>query len=98
MDQEDVQSTKVFLLLQVLKHLGEMGPYQRTLYLMLCIPACLPAAFLAFNQVYKNFFQLELGYMLKVKWRTSSTFVRNSIKVKVNSLAGFSIGRAVPLV
>jgi len=37
---------------EVLKHLGEMGPYQRTLYLMLCIPACLPAAFLAFNQVF----------------------------------------------
>merc|ERR1719232_1077299 len=37
---------------EVLKHLGEWGPYQKTLYFMLCIPACLPAAFLAFNQVF----------------------------------------------
>ena len=28
----------------------------------------------------QEFFQRELGYMLKVEWRTSSTFVRNSIK------------------
>ena len=36
---------------QVLKHLGEWGPYQKFLFTLLCIPACLPAAFLAFNQV-----------------------------------------------
>ena len=32
--------------------LGEMGRYQLTLYLLMCIPATLPAAFLAFNQVF----------------------------------------------
>jgi len=42
----------VTLAVQVLKHLGEWGPYQRTLYFMLVVPACLPAAFLAFNQVF----------------------------------------------
>lgn len=36
----------------VLKQIGEMGTYQKTLYILLCIPACLPAAFLAFNQVF----------------------------------------------
>lgn len=36
----------------VLKHLGEWGPYQKFLFTLLCIPACLPAAFLAFNQVF----------------------------------------------
>jgi hypothetical protein len=35
----------------ILKHIGEMGTYQLVLYLMMCIPATLPAAFLAFNQV-----------------------------------------------
>ena len=39
---------------QVLKHLGEWGPYQKFLFTLLCIPACLPAAFLAFNQVLLN--------------------------------------------
>ncbi|CAB4068206.1 SLC22A4_5 [Lepeophtheirus salmonis] len=34
----------------ILSHIGEMGRYQLTLYLLLCIPATLPAAFLAFNQ------------------------------------------------
>ena len=34
----------------ILKHIGEMGRYQLVLYLMMCIPATLPAAFLAFNQ------------------------------------------------
>ena len=47
----------VVMLLQVLKHLGEWGPYQKTLYFMLCIPACLPAAFLAFNQVGRRYDQ-----------------------------------------
>jgi len=37
---------------EVLKHIGEWGPYQMTLYFLLCIPACLPAAFLAFSQVF----------------------------------------------
>jgi hypothetical protein len=36
----------------MLPHIGEMGRYQITLYLMMCIPATLPAAFLAFNQVF----------------------------------------------
>nr|XP_040572189.1 organic cation transporter protein-like [Lepeophtheirus salmonis] len=36
----------------ILSHIGEMGRYQLTLYLLLCIPATLPAAFLAFNQVF----------------------------------------------
>jgi len=35
----------------ILKHIGEMGRYQQILYIMMCIPATLPAAFLAFNQV-----------------------------------------------
>jgi len=37
---------------EVLPHIGEIGTYQITLYLLLCIPACLPAAFLAFSQVF----------------------------------------------
>ena len=40
-----------FLLTKVLPHIGEMGVYQITLFMLLCIPATLPAAFLAFNQV-----------------------------------------------
>ena len=36
------------LLLQI----GEMGRYQLGLYLLMCVPATLPAAFLAFNQVF----------------------------------------------
>ncbi len=35
----------------MLPHIGEMGKYQLGLYLLMCIPATLPAAFLAFNQV-----------------------------------------------
>ena len=35
----------------LLPHIGEMGRYQMVLYLLMCIPATLPAAFLAFNQV-----------------------------------------------
>ena len=38
----------------ILKHIGEMGRYQLVLYLMMCIPATLPAAFLAFNQERKK--------------------------------------------
>ena len=36
----------------MLPHVGEMGLYQIGLFLLMCIPACLPAAFLAFNQVF----------------------------------------------
>merc|ERR1719331_1395883 len=36
----------------LLPHVGEMGRYQLALYLLMCIPATLPAAFLAFNQVF----------------------------------------------
>ena len=36
----------------ILPHIGEMGPYQLGLFLLMCIPATLPAAFLAFNQVF----------------------------------------------
>ena len=36
----------------ILAHVGEMGRYQLALYLLMCIPATLPAAFLAFNQVF----------------------------------------------
>lgn len=36
----------------ILPHIGEMGRYQIVLYLLMCIPATLPAAFLAFNQVF----------------------------------------------
>ncbi len=36
----------------LLPHIGEMGRYQMVLYLLMCIPATLPAAFLAFNQVF----------------------------------------------
>ena len=36
----------------ILPHVGEMGRYQLALYLLMCIPATLPAAFLAFNQVF----------------------------------------------
>lgn len=37
---------------EILPHIGEMGRYQLALYLLMCIPATLPAAFLAFNQVF----------------------------------------------
>lgn len=36
----------------VLDHLGAEGRYQTVLYYLLCIPATVPAAFLAFNQVF----------------------------------------------
>jgi hypothetical protein len=36
----------------LLPHIGEFGRYQLGLYLLMCIPATLPAAFLAFNQVF----------------------------------------------
>ena len=36
----------------ILPYVGEMGRYQLALYLLMCIPAPLPAAFLAFNQVF----------------------------------------------
>jgi hypothetical protein len=39
----------------LLPHIGEMGRYQMILYLLMCIPATLPAAFLAFNQVQSTF-------------------------------------------
>lgn len=41
----------IFLYFKVLVHIGEWGSYQKFLFFMLCIPACLPAAFIAFNQV-----------------------------------------------
>ena len=37
---------------EVLPHIGEMGVYQLGLFFLMCIPATLPAAFLAFNQVF----------------------------------------------
>ncbi|XP_034934659.1 organic cation transporter protein-like [Chelonus insularis] len=36
----------------VLLHVGEKGRYQNIMYYLLCIPATLPAAFLAFSQVF----------------------------------------------
>lgn len=36
---------------EVLLHVGEKGKYQNIMYYLLCIPATLPAAFLAFSQV-----------------------------------------------
>ena len=36
----------------VLDYLGAEGRYQTVLYYLLCIPATVPAAFLAFNQVF----------------------------------------------
>lgn len=36
----------------VLESLGAEGRYQTVLYYLLCIPATIPAAFLAFNQVF----------------------------------------------
>lgn len=36
----------------VLEYLGAEGRYQTVLYYLLCIPATIPAAFLAFNQVF----------------------------------------------
>lgn len=36
---------------EVLVHVGEKGRYQNIIYYLLCIPATLPAAFLAFSQV-----------------------------------------------
>ncbi|XP_076389828.1 organic cation transporter 1 isoform X1 [Megachile rotundata] len=37
---------------EVLVHVGEKGKYQNIMYYLLCIPATLPAAFLAFSQVF----------------------------------------------
>ncbi|XP_012279081.1 carcinine transporter isoform X2 [Orussus abietinus] len=37
---------------EVLQHVGEKGRYQNIMYYLLCIPATLPAAFLAFSQVF----------------------------------------------
>ncbi|XP_012220932.1 organic cation transporter 1-like isoform X2 [Linepithema humile] len=37
---------------EVLVHVGEKGRYQNIMYYLLCIPATLPAAFLAFSQVF----------------------------------------------
>ncbi|XP_003427518.1 beta-alanine transporter [Nasonia vitripennis] len=37
---------------EVLLHVGEKGRYQNIMYYLLCIPATLPAAFLAFSQVF----------------------------------------------
>lgn len=39
---------------EVLLHVGEKGRYQNLMYYLLCIPATLPAAFLAFSQVITN--------------------------------------------
>lgn len=39
---------------EVLVHVGEKGRYQNIMYYLLCIPATLPAAFLAFSQVSKH--------------------------------------------
>lgn len=36
----------------VLLHIGERGKYQNIMYYLLCIPATIPAAFLAFTQVF----------------------------------------------
>ncbi|XP_037077485.1 carcinine transporter-like [Pollicipes pollicipes] len=36
----------------VLLEIGERGRYQQIMYLLLCIPATIPAAFVAFNQVF----------------------------------------------
>ena len=36
----------------VLLEVGQMGRYQLFMYLMLCIPATIPAAFIAFQQVF----------------------------------------------
>lgn len=38
----------------VLDYLGAEGRYQTVLYYLLCIPATVPAAFLAFNQVFMS--------------------------------------------
>ncbi|KAL6437757.1 hypothetical protein ACFW04_004254 [Cataglyphis niger] len=37
---------------EVLVHVGEKGRYQNIMYYLLCIPATLPAVFLAFSQVF----------------------------------------------
>lgn len=39
---------------EVLNHIGEIGFYQKIFYVLMCIPASLPAAFLAFSQVMLN--------------------------------------------
>ena len=36
----------------VLLEIGQMGRYQLGMYLLLCIPATMPAAFIAFQQVF----------------------------------------------
>ncbi|KAJ9586840.1 hypothetical protein L9F63_019559 [Diploptera punctata] len=37
---------------EVLEHVGERGKYQQIMYYLLCIPATIPAAFLAFRKVF----------------------------------------------
>ena len=55
-----------FLLTKVLPHIGEMGVYQITLFMLLCIPATLPAAFLAFNQV-ESVVKIKVRYNVQVR-------------------------------
>lgn len=45
----------------VLVHVGEKGRYQNIMYYLLCIPATLPAAFLAFSQVRLSIISLALS-------------------------------------
>ena len=53
-DEETNQNPKILSVDfdDILPHVGEMGRYQIGLYLLMCIPATIPPAFLAFNQVF----------------------------------------------
>jgi hypothetical protein len=72
---------------QVLKHIGELGPYQITLYTLLCIPGCLPAAFLAFSQVREKIKLIESNakccYLKKLTCKGSWRQVFICLKSKI---------------
>ena len=58
----------------LLPSIGEMGRYQLGLYLLMCIPATLPAAFLAFNQVFLS--------AVPQHWCTVPTLVATDLTVE----------------
>lgn len=37
---------------ELLPHIGEFGTYQKLLLWLICLPACIPCGFCAFNQLF----------------------------------------------
>ena len=75
---------------EVLLHVGEKGRYQNIMYYLLCIPATLPAAFLAFSQVHiyiKTY--LSFGYLLPRAVRNQS--LQTGYKEKMSILVAILV-------